>query len=168
MDLSNQVLAVARQYADQGYKEKPGNDNIFGIWYGRNKVAWCAIFVSYCYNQAGAGAILNGIQTDKGFHSCNAAVNVYHKRNQIRPTIDAKPGDIVFMNFTGSGSHDHVGIVIRNNTEKKQLFTVEGNTINPDGTGDQVNGDGVYYKTRSYKYVTAIVRPSWKLIQKDK
>jgi len=37
-------------------------------------------------------------------------------------------------------------------------------SLNPDGTGDQKNGDGCYYKQRPYKNIVAVVRPSWKLV----
>ena len=163
-NLSKQVLSVARTFADQQYKEKPGNDNQFGVWYGRNNVPWCAIFVSYCFSKAGAAPIVANVQTPKGFHSCTAAVTHYRHNNQIITAAQAQAGDIVFMDFTGNGEYNHVGLCISNNG--KELHTVEGNTINPDGTGDQTNGDGVYYKHRRYQYITAVVRPSWKLLDK--
>ena len=163
-NLSKEVLAVATAYADQQYKEKANNDNQFGVWYGINNIPWCAIFVSYCFNHANAGAVVANVQTPKGFHSCTQAVKHYRNNNQIITPDKAEPGDIVFMDFTGSGEYNHVGICISNNG--KQLKTVEGNTVNPNGKGDQVNGDGVYYKTRQYKYITAVARPSWRLLDK--
>jgi hypothetical protein len=65
------------------------------------------------------------------------------------------------MAFNGRKEYDHVGIVISNDLKNKVLHTVEGNTVNPNGTGDQVNGDGVYFKTRPYGYVTAVAHPNW-------
>lgn len=158
------VLAVARKFADEAYKEGANNDSVFGKWYGRNNIPWCAMFVSYCFDKAGAGAIVAGAQTKKGFHSCTAAVKHYAKTNQVIPVNKIEPGDIVFMNFRGTDEPDHVGIAIRHNKLAKRVYCVEGNTINPDGTGDQVNGDGVYYKIRPYKNIVSAVRPSWKLV----
>lgn len=44
-------IKVAR--SQLGYKEQPENLNKYGKWYGMNGVAWCAIFVSWCAQQAG-------------------------------------------------------------------------------------------------------------------
>ncbi len=161
---AKEVLAVARKFADEAYKEGPNNDSVFGKWYGRNNIPWCAMFVSYAFNKAGAGALVANAQTKKGFHSCTAAVKHFAKTNQVIPANKIQPGDIVFMNFRGTDEADHVGIAIRHNKLAKRVYCVEGNTINPDGTGDQVNGDGAYYKIRPYKNIVCAVRPSWKLV----
>ena len=162
------VLKVATKFADLKYKEGKNNDNLFGKWYGYNNIPWCAIFVSYAFNKAGAGAIVANVQTKKGFHSCTAAVKHYEHTNQVIPASKIQSGDIVFMNFRGTNEADHVGIAIRHNKLTKKVYCVEGNTINPDGTGDQVNGDGVYYKTRRYSNIVGAVRPSWKLVENKK
>lgn len=163
------VLAVATPFADKKYKEGHNNFTLFGQWYGINQVAWCAIFVSYCFNKAGAGALVAGAQTKKGFHSCSQAVKHYAHNRQLVPVEAVEPGDIVFMNFRGTSEPDHVGIAISYNRLLKRVKCIEGNTVNPDGTGDQKNGDGCYYKSRSHKNVVAVVRPSWKLVaKKDK
>lgn len=36
-----------------GYRETPVNRTMFGEWFGWNGVAWCAIFVSYCFAHSG-------------------------------------------------------------------------------------------------------------------
>jgi cell wall-associated NlpC family hydrolase len=158
------VLAVATPFADKKYKEGPNNTSIFGEWYGHNQTAWCAMFVSYCFAKAGAGALVAGAQTKKGFHSCSHAVKHYSHMKQLVPVEAVQPGDIVFMNFRGTDEPDHVGIAISHNRLTKRVKCVEGNTVNPDGTGDQKNGDGCYYKQRPYKNIVAVVRPSWKLV----
>lgn len=158
------VLAVAKKFADEKYVEGKNNDSIFGEWYGRNNIPWCAMFVSYAFAKAGALAVVAKAQTAKGFHSCTAAVKHFARTNQVIPAAKIQPGDIVFMNFRGTDEPDHVGIAIKHNKLTKKVYCVEGNTINPNGTGDQVNGDGVYYKTRPYKNIVCAVRPSWKLV----
>jgi hypothetical protein len=160
-----QVLAIATRFAKEQYKEGKNNDSIFGKWYGMNHAPWCAMFVSYCFNQAGAGKLIRA-QTEKGFASCGAAVTFFKKWKRIVPVKKAQAGDIVFMNFTGGKSAAHVGIVIRNDVKGKVLYCVEGNTVNPDGTGDQENGDGVYFKTRPYRYIVAVVHPRWEILDK--
>ena len=160
------VLAVAKPFADKKYKEGRNNSTIFGEWYGMNQTAWCAIFVSYCFNKAGAGALVAGAQTKKGFHSCSQAVKHYAHTKQLIPVEAVEPGDIVFMNFRGTNEPDHVGIAVSYNRLLKRVKCDEGNTDNPDGSGDQKNGDGCYYKSRSHKNIVAVVRPSWKLVAK--
>ncbi len=73
MTTPNDVLNVARSYV--GVKESPANSNrqMFGEWYGANGVAWCAIFVSYCFNKAGLR--LPPIQSRKGFAYCQYGVD---------------------------------------------------------------------------------------------
>lgn len=39
--------------AEEGYKAGSNRDNKYGKWYGANNVDWCAIFISWCANQAG-------------------------------------------------------------------------------------------------------------------
>lgn len=158
------VLNVAIPFATKKYKEGPNNTSIFGEWYGMQHAAWCAMFVSYCFNKAGAGALVARAQTKKGFSSCSAAVKHYAHTNQIIPSVKIEPGDIVFMNFRGTTEPEHVGIAMSVNKLTKRVKCVEGNTVNPDGTGDQKNGDGCYLKQRSYKNIVAVVRPSWKLV----
>lgn len=165
--LAEKVIKLATKFADTSYKEGKGNDSLFGKWYGANGVAWCAMFVSYCFNKAGAGSLVSA-QTKKGFASCTAAVLWFKKAKRLVAPAKAKPGDIVFMCFTGRKTFDHVGIVISNDVKAKVLHTVEGNTVNPNGLGDQVNGDGVYYKTRPYRYVTAVACPDWVKLEETK
>ena len=160
MPTPNDVIAVATKFADAHYKEGRNNDSVFGKWYGMNNVPWCAMFVSYCFNKAGVGSLV-AASTLKGFASCSAAVNWFKAHKGLVASKNAKPGDVVFFNFHGAKSPDHVGIVISNDPKHKVMHTVEGNTVNPNGTGDQVNGDGVYYKTRPYGYVVAVGRPHW-------
>jgi cell wall-associated NlpC family hydrolase len=154
------VLAIATPYADQHYKEGANNDSIFGKWYGLNNQPWCAMFVSYCFNKAGAGTLV-AATSPKGFASCSAGVGWFKRNKQLVATKNAQPGDIVFFNFAGGTDPEHVGIVISNDPKSKVLHTVEGNTVNPNGSNAQANGDGVYYKTRPYSYIVAVARPKW-------
>lgn len=160
MSTAAKVISIAKEYGVSHYKEGKNNDSIFGKWYGLNYAPWCAMFVSYCFNKAGAGSLV-AAQTAKGFASCSAAVKWFKGKKALIATAKAQPGDIVFMNFTGGKSADHVGICTGIDAKAKVLYCVEGNTVNPDGTGDQVNGDGVYFKTRLYRYIVAVARPNW-------
>lgn len=149
------VLKVAESFAKKHYKEGKNNDSIFGKWYGLNNQPWCAMFVSYCFNKAKAGNLV-AASSKKGFASCSAGVAYFKNHKKLVSKKNATAGDIAFFNFHGGSSPDHVGIVISNDRKNRVLHTVEGNTVNPNGTGSQVNGDGVYFKVRPYSYVVAV------------
>ena len=93
-------------------------------WYGfGSRVAWCAIFVSWVADQAGyldAGIIPR-------FASCAVGVQWFTSRGQWkeRGYIPA-PGDLIFFDWNGSGTADHVGIVER--VEGGHVHTIEGNS----------------------------------------
>ena len=158
MTTPNQVLAIAKKEADNGYKEGINNDTKFGQWYGINHQPWCAIFVSWCYFTGGSLA-LSGIQSRLGFHNCDAGLAWFKKHNQLVDIKDAQPGDIVFFNLDGNpATSEHVGIVYVNQVDKQNLVTFEGNTSNKSGSA---NGDGVYKMNRPYAKVAGIARPKW-------
>jgi cell wall-associated NlpC family hydrolase len=138
-----------------GYKEIGDNSTMYGKWYGLDRQPWCAMFVSWCYNQAGLG---NNIvaQNKKGFASCDAGLKWFAKRNKLVPVGEAREGDIVFFQFDKDAEPDHVGIVTKNMKKLKTLRTVEGNTSDK---GSQANGGAVYAKKRPYSLVMAVVRP---------
>lgn len=163
--LIEKTLSIAKKLADDNYREGPNNDTIFGKWYGLNHQPWCAMFVSYCFNQAGAGKLV-AAQTAKGFASCNAGYQWFKKKGQTVPIQDAQPGDIVFFNFDENGkTTEHVGIVYAPQPKKLWIITLEGNTSG-DAHGSQANGDGVFKKTRTYKSIMGVARPNWKSIAK--
>lgn len=150
---SNTVVDIANSQI--GYKEIGDNSTMYGKWYGSDGQPWCAMFVSWCYNQAGLG---NNIvaQNKKGFASCDAGLKWFAKRNKLVPVGEAKEGDIVFFQFDNDAQPDHVGIVTKNMKRLKTLRTVEGNTSDK---GSQANGGAVYAKKRAYSLVMAVVRP---------
>ena len=138
------------------YEEGTNNNTQFGKWYGLNNQPWCAIFVSWCFNQAGLSDKV-AAQTKKGFASCDAGLKWFTRRNKLIPVGQAQAGDIVFFQFDADAEPDHVGIVTSNDN-KKFLRTIEGNT-SANNKGSQSNGGGVYKKKRPYATVMAVVRP---------
>lgn len=140
-----------------GYTEKGNNDTIYGKWFGLNNQPWCAMFVSWCFNEAGELAKVTA-QNSKGFASCAVGLKWFTKRNKLIPVGQAKAGDIVFFQFDDDAEPDHVGIVKWNNTALKYLNVIEGNTSSGK-TGSQSNGDGVFLKRRSYSLVMGVARP---------
>ena len=149
------LIDIARN--EIGYQEGPNNNTKYGKWYGLNNNPWCAMFVSWVYNEAGFVKHI-AASGKKGFASCAVGLNWFTKKNKLVPIGDAKAGDIAFFQFDDDAEPDHVGIVVRNNKVTKTLVCIEGNTSG-NKSGSQANGDGVYRKKRPYKYVLAVARP---------
>jgi cell wall-associated NlpC family hydrolase len=149
------VVDIAKK--EVNYQETGDNNTKYGKWFGLNNQPWCAIFVSWCFNQAGLVSLVSA-QTKKGFASCDLGLKWFSKKNKLVPVGQAQEGDIVFFQFDNDAQPDHVGIVVKNMKRLKALKIVEGNT-SPSNTGSQSNGGGVYLKKRSYATVMAVVRP---------
>lgn len=132
MTEAERLVAVA--VSQIGYVEGPNNNTKYGAWYGMNNQPWCAMFVSWCANQA-------GIPTSILPKFAYVPYGIQFFRNQgryyARGSYTPAAGDLIFY-----GDSDHVGIVERlmNNV----VVTVEGNT---SPTGAAANGDGVYRRT---------------------
>jgi len=138
------------------YRETGNNNTIFGKWYGLNNNPWCAMFVSWCYDQAGLVSKV-AAQNKKGFASCDAGLKWFTKKNKIVPVGKAQAGDLVFFQFDKDAQADHVGICASNDG-KGFLMVYEGNT-SADAKGSQSNGDGVFLKKRSYSLIMGVARP---------
>lgn len=150
-----QVIAEAKKHV--GYVEGPKKNNIFGKWYGSNGTPWCAAFVSYCLNHTGAGDLIKGAQTPKGFNSCGAGIKFFKSKKAWFPVKDAKPGDLCFFDWDHDGEQDHVGIVVKNDPAKKVLHTIEGNTSDKNHS----NGGTVQAKVRNYSVIMGVGRPAY-------
>jgi len=136
------IVDIARK--EIGTTEKPANSNKtkYGKWFGWDGVAWCGIFVSYCYYLAGKP--LKGVGFTKGFAGCQTAVAYYKKHNKIVTKPEA--GDIVFFDWNNDGRYDHTGIFVRDLVGSGQFESIEGNT----SLTNQSNGGNVMLRTRSY------------------
>ena len=136
------VVAVANR--EVGVLERPVNRSKYGAWYGLDGQAWCAMFVSWCFDQAG-GANLAAASTGKGFAYCPAGAAWYKKRGQWGTT--PRIGAVVFFQFRGGPQRiHHVGIVTGVNPDGS-IDTVEGNTSRGTG-GSQRDGGGVWRRRR--------------------
>lgn len=136
------VIDVAKK--EIGYSEIPANSNKtkYGKWFGFDGVAWCGIFCSWVYHQAGTP--LPKIGFTKGFAGCQTAVAYFKKMNWI--TDKPVQGDLVFFDWNSDGRYDHVGIYDAKVTSTKFL-TVEGNT----SVSNDSNGGTVMARTRDIK-----------------
>lgn len=136
MSQRTNIVAIAQK--EIGYKEGKNNDTKYGEWYGMNNNPWCAMFVSWCANQANIPvSIIPKLAYVPYIYSFYNSSGLYESKNS---GYSPRPGDIVLF-----GDNNHVGIVEK--IEGSNLITIEGNTT---ATGSNSNnGDGVYRKTRA-------------------
>lgn len=166
-DARNAFLAAAASKI--GYREgwDPNgrywnNDTEFGKWYGMNRVAWCAIFVSWCANVAG----ILGILVPK-FASCFAGLTWFRKYERTGNWPPAAGDVFILREYNPSSPFKdpdgwatiHTGVVERY-LGGGRFQTIEGNT----STGGSPQGNGVYRLIRqdsadSRKFV--FCRPDW-------
>ena len=108
-----------------------GNYTKYGKWYGINPGAWCAMFVSWCANQAGIPKT-----TITSHASCDIGMQWFQKNGywQWSPacggTYQPKRGDIIYFrtNTNQVADSTHVGIVY--NSDASKVYTIEGNASN--------------------------------------
>ena len=93
-------------------------------WYGfDSRVEWCACFVSWCADQC--GYIDSGLIPK--FAGCIDGANWFKSNNRWNDrNYEPKAGDIIFFDWEGDGTTDHVGIV--EICENGTVYTVEGNS----------------------------------------
>ena len=115
-------------------------------WYGFNgRVEWCACFVSWCASQCGyieAGVIPKFAHCEFQGKPWFIANGQWMDRN-----CEPEPGYIIFFDWGGDGTADHVGIVEK--CENGIVYTIEGNSSDackqrsyPVGSS-KINGYGV-------------------------
>ncbi len=124
VDYVSRLIAIANE--ELGYVEGPNNDTKYGAWYNLNYEAWCAMFVSWCCNEA-------GISTKIVPHYCGCTAGmawfVNEGRFGARGEYTPKPGDIAFYRDADqSTGSTHTGIVIA--VDSNRVYTIEGNTSN--------------------------------------
>lgn len=154
----NTILRNAK--AEIGYTEGAKNDNKYAKIAGHaNNQPWCMTFVRamFCASEA-AGYIMNTASTQ--------TLEAWAIKNGLTvPVEQTQRGDVVIYSFSGKHA-DHVGIAyMPYDAEKQEVATIEGNTSNGEAKGKaaakEINGDGVYARHRSTKFVRTVVRPKW-------
>lgn len=145
------VIDVAR--AEIGTVESPANSNKtkYGKWANFDSVAWCGIFVSWCYEKAGTPLPKIGFMFN-GFAGCQTAVAYFKKNGKM--VSEPEPGDIVFFDWNADGRYDHTGIFVRWQVKGESFISIEGNTA----VGNNSNGGKVMQRNRSAR-VAIFVRP---------
>lgn len=119
-------VAEAQEFHERIVTPDGEGDNMtpYGEWYGMNGVSWCAIFVSWCANQAG---ILGSVVPR--YHYCENGVNWYRSVGRYRTRQSGyipKEGDVIFFyDASKSDPFYHTGIVT--GYENGEVITTEGN-----------------------------------------
>ena len=140
-------------FKEVGTVESPKNSNKtkYGKWFGFDGVAWCAIFVSWCYDRSGVP--LGNIGYRKGFAGVQSGVAHFKKTGEIVDAENAKVGDIVMFDWNGDKRFDHTGIFNGwKDKAKGIMYTIEGNT----SLTNQSNGGQVMSRERNKKGVVFV------------
>ena len=114
----NVLVAIAQsQIGNEG-------GEIYWRWYGFDShVDWCAIFVSWCADQAGM------LETDSlpKYALCDEGIRWFIKKGKwYNRKIEPKPGMIIFFDWDDDGASEHTGIVEK--YEDGLIYTIEGNS----------------------------------------
>lgn len=121
--------------AELGTREEPtgSNHQKYGVWYGFDRVPWCAIFVSWGLAQAGLGA---------QYRFAAVASSVASSKRAGTWRTGPQVGDVACKLYTATSGH--TGIVEAVNGDGT-ITTIEGNT---SGVSD-ANGGMVMRRRRS-------------------
>lgn len=124
-ELRSSIVSVAS--GEVGY-EGTSTTSKYGDWYGYQG-GWCTTFVLWCFNKTGTsyGIKLNGVIVPSG-GNCNSMISWFKDKGRYHPASEnysPSSGDLVFFDWSGNGSCQHVGIV--NYTSGTTVYTIEGN-----------------------------------------
>ena len=115
---NNALVAIAQsQIGNEG-------GETYCRWYGfEDHVDWCAIFVSWCGDQAGM------LETDSlpKYAVCDEGIRWFIKKGKwYSRRIEPKAGMIIFFDWDDDGVSEHTGIVEK--CEDGIVYTIEGNS----------------------------------------
>lgn len=127
-------------------------DYVGSAYYGYSGVPFCAMGVSWVFNELGALDLIPG----GAFAYCQYAINAAEKAGQTVSTSSGQAGDLIFFDWgADGGDSDHVGII--ESVKSGYYVTIEFNTTGSDG-----RSGSVARKTRAKgSTVCAIVRPKY-------
>jgi peptidoglycan hydrolase-like protein with peptidoglycan-binding domain len=134
-ELRESILKVAgSQIGTTEQGNNAGGAKKYQQFFGRGPEPWCADFVSWVMSMAGR-------PTNSPY--CPTFVQQLKKQGRWKGVKDPQPGDIVFFDWDGDNSPDHVGILKCVNADGS-ITTIEGNTSNPKNRSQE----GVFEKHR--------------------
>ena len=151
---AEKILDIARDQL--GIKENPPNSNrckyntaYYGQEVSGSAYPWCAVFVWWCFREAGASELFYG---GKKTASCFTLLG-FHKAQAVRGNY--LPGDIIFFNFDGRKNTQHVGIC--EGWDGRYITTIDGNTA----PTNEAHGGAVMRRKRDKKYIVGAYRPAY-------
>lgn len=176
------VIAVAK--AEIGYLEKKSNSQLdnktanagsnnvtkyardmdaIGFYNGKKQgVAWCDMFVDWCFVQAygltnALAMTFQPLGKNNSGAGCQYSFNYYKAKGRIFK--DPQPGDQIFFWDSAKSRKSHTGLVEKVSGGK--VYTIEGNTSGASGV--VANGGGVKAKSYALNYnrIAGYGRPDW-------
>lgn len=152
------VINVAR--GQLGKTEHPPGSNHVIYWNEYDErmqgQPWCVCFLWWCFQHGGErSAFFGGAKTA----SCGTLYHWYKEQGLTVPKHEARPGDIVILNFSGTSETQHCGLVV--DAGANWVQTIEGNT-SPGLEGSQDNGGCVALKIRTMAQIVGVCRPQYK------
>lgn len=156
----NIARVIGNAMGQVGFVEGVNNDNPYGAHFGINHQPYCALGVSWAFNQASLGSLIKG-QYDWGFAECEGAYQIFLKEGLILPPgVKAKAGDIALWAWDNPTHAEHTELIVAD--EDIHGLTLVGWNTSPDhATGSQANGGGCYLRHRSRYGLRGIVRPKY-------
>ena len=171
----NQLLDVARKqigiYATD-IKRCKFNTWFYGYEASGRDYDWCAVFVSWCFNQLNGLSFIGGKNANCGylakqFQSMGKLIKPSNMSKGLS-TSQVKAGDVVFFHWRTEAStllpgtyvSDHVGLIESVNNDGT-ITTIEGNT------GSTYNG-AVLRRVRTMSCVSCVGRPAYSNGSEDK
>lgn len=155
---ASKILEIAK--AEIGTKATDTKKCKYNTWFYGSEVSgsqynWCAAFVCWVFNQAGA---MDMIPTKSA--GCGVLAAGFNNQGKFYKS-GFKAGDIVFFHWSnamsgsvpGAYTLDHVGIIEKVNSDGTYT-TIEGNT------GSTSNGE-VMRRTRSASVISGVARPDY-------
>lgn len=117
-DQAQDIVGVAQTQV--GYYEGSNGYTKYGDWYGLPNSDWCAMFVSWCANQAGVDT-----NTFPSFALCSAGCDWFMSQGRFHYSGSYTPqaGDLIF--YASYGNIYHVGLVT--GSDGYNVYSIEGN-----------------------------------------
>lgn len=161
MAQASELLALAR--AEIGTKEVPAGSNRVKYntdYYGREisglEYSWCAVFLWWLFQQAGAPELYYG-----GRKTAYVPALLTFAKNAGELADIPQPGDLICFDFNNNGVADHIGIC--ESFDGKYVTTIDGNT----GVGNEANGGAVMRRSRDKKYIVGVIRPAYETEEEE-
>ena len=153
MTSAKKLLDIARGqigYNGTGTSDNPSSK--FGRFYGIDPGQWCAMFVSWCFFQAGSPL---HIETSKGFARVAEGRAFFIREHRFSgPETTPRPGDLVFFRFS---TGNHIGIV-ESATSPSAIVSIQGNT---NDAAQGRTGNCCRRKKHNNRFVTGYGHPAF-------